>query len=539
MITYDDLNSFPAIIFSEDGDTLIIENDYLLGIVAITGFVEEVTGEDSSVYFEKAFQYTLDGIFWSDWISLSLGNLTKINAKYNHAFSIKFKYTRKGVDSVKKLRFVRIFVNAQYEKIPESVTYNNSYLSKYLPFLNIDSINWTVNVLNKVFKSGIVPKFIERNNNVNWEDEDYINFWWNIIYINALKYTYSSIFSNILDYTNLAKKLLIQKDIIPGEKDDLATYYYLLTHYYDEIMKRGSPSVFDNDRTLPNNFINIKLKGELLRLCNQPSTIESSFGIISGSETGWIVGTTCPNYRYNDSYVDFIKGFETSEDIKDVTLYSLLNDQFVSLYDVSNDPEVVENYFKINTLNNSVFAGVNANKNKAILVDEESDYEISFKVKGLVPGNQLNFGVKGYNFLGNEVSFINLSDNVNNNIFITTNELTGDLFIKGIIRFKSCESVDNIPHLKELNNLKFPGGIETISPVILIASNNDVYLYDIKIKLLPPTYTQSTIFYNSELIIKVLENYISLTKDEISNILTEKLIPVHTVLTFNEKDNLN
>lgn len=540
MITYDDLaQNRSEIVFSEDGDTLIIENDFLLGINSITGFIEETLGEDSSVFFDKSFQYTVDGIMWSDWLSLTLNNIININTKYNHVFGIKFRYIRKGTNSVKKIRFVRLFIHGQYSNISESISYNNSYLNKYIPFLNIESINWTVNVLNKVFKAGIVPKFIERSDNVNWIDEDYINFWWGIIYINALKYTYSSVFSNILDNTNLVKKLLIQKDIITGEKDDLATYYYLLTHYYDEIMKRGSSSVFDDNRTLPNNYDNIKLKGELLRLCNQPLTIESSFGIISGSETGWIVGETCPNYRYNDSYVDFIKGFEVSEDIKDVSLYSLLNNTLVSLDNVSDDPEIVKNYFKVNTLSNSVFAGVDANKDKAVLVDEESDYEISFRVKGLLSSNKLKFAVKGYNFLGNEISFVNLSNGANNNIFIETDGLTGDLFVKGVIRYKSCESVDSIPHLIGLKNLKFPGGIEKISPIILIACNNDVYIYDIKIKLLPPTYTQSTIFYNSELIIKVLENYISLTKDEMANILMEKLIPVHTVLTFNEKDNLN
>lgn len=534
MISYDYTYDYLRILFTEEGDTLIIDNDPMFGVDKIISFSDDISFSDVGVSFDKYFQYTVDGVNWSEWIRLSNFNLSNINTKYNHVFNIRYKYIRVGKNTSISLYFHSILLSITYREVQQPKLYTNSIFNKYVPFINKESIHWAVNVLNKIYNKGIVPKYIVRGDNNNWQDEDYINLWWSIIYINALKVSYNNVFSDILENTNLVKKLLIQKDIIPGETDDLGRYYYLLTHYYDEIMKRGTVSIFDKQRDLPDNFENVTIRGELLRLCNQPLHIESIFGLINGWEVGWLVGATCPGYNYNDIYIDFIKGFEVTESVVDLNKYPLLNSEYISLEDVEIEGTDI-GCMKVNTTDNDIYSGVSGTYEKSILVDNESDYEISFKIKGLQDGNNLKFGVKGYNFLGNQVDLVSILDDTDLNYFIQTNTLNGDLFFKGFIRYKSFDTLEKLPEIGGLLNLKFTDGVEYISPIIEVACNNNVYLYDIKIRNLPVTSVQSNLLYNSELIVKLLDGYSSLTKQQIVDLIVTKLIPIHTVVSTSER----
>lgn len=103
------------------------------------------------------------------------------------------------------------------------------------------------------------------------------------------------------------------------------------------------------------------------------------------------------------------------------------------------------------------------------------------------------------------------------------------------LRYKSFDTLEKLPEIGGLLNLKFTNGVEYISPVIEVGCNNDVYLYDIKIRNLPVTSVQSNLLYNSELVIKLLDGYSPLTKQQIIHIITTKLIPIHTVVSTSER----
>lgn len=535
MIVYDDINLVSRISFSEEGDTLIISNYHVFGISKINSFFDITESESEGIFFKKYFQYTVDGVNWTEWEELSNYTLSNINVRYNHPFNIRYKYIRSGQNTSNLLYFYSISLDFDYKELSVPKLYENSYWKKYISFWNSESIEWSIAVLKKVVAKGVVPRFIERGLNSNWEDEDYLNFWWNFIYINALESTYINVFSNPLNFTSLLKKLLIQKDIIPGETEDLGRYYYLLTHYYDEVMKRGSNSIFDKSRTLPNNYSGVNIRGELLRLCNQSSVIESVFGIVKGEETGWIIGSTCPGYGYNDFYQNFLKAWELGDSVTDLNKYPLSNPSFLSLQDIIVDEKTIS-AIEINTADNNVYAGILGTYEKSILVDNESDYEISFKVKGLLSGNNIDFGVIGYNFLGDELDFIKVSDDTESNTFLSIDTKSGDLFFRGVIRYKSYVLEEAELNFTETDILKFVTGIERISPKILISCNNDVYIYDIKIKNLPVTSSASILLNNSELVIKLIEDAGSLSVQEIVSTIIEKLIPIHMIVTTSERD---
>lgn len=533
MITFNEVETKSSILCTEEGDTIILKNSYYFGFSGITSFVDDVTAESVEVYFEKYFRYTLDGLHWSEWFVLSNNSLISIVPKKNHLFSIEYRYIRKGSNSSLKLSLHSITLNFTYIGLEEPNSYKNFCFKRYFPFLNVNSISWAQNVLSKVFKKGIVPRYIERGENLGWDDEDYINFWWTVIYLTALRLEYNNIF-NLLQHKDLLKKYLQQKDLYLGRDESLDEYYYLLTHYYDEIMKRGSSCVLDKERQLPLNYENSIIRGELLRVCGQTEAIESVFGIVTSYETGWIVGDTSPVYNYNDFYQDFIRGFEKSVEIENVNLYPLLNADYITEVEVVEGSQNL-NVFKINTGLTGLDAGVDSSFINSILVDSDSDYEVSFKVKGLVVGNRLSFAVVAYNSLGGEVGLVNIDDAVTNNNFLVSTTLEGDLFVRGNIFFKDRISFSPKVDLPNQKSLKFSEGVERISPKILFSGNNDIYLYDIKVRVLPVIDLASYITTSGELSIKIQEDSTYRTKEEIVRIISEKLIPLSMNVSEEER----
>lgn len=534
MVTLDSLSQKSAIVCTENNDIVILDNFHYFGVQSIVSFTDDISPTDENVYFEKYFQYTVDGIHWSDWLELNETNLLSVNVKINHIFSIKYKYISKGASEASKLWIHSIKLNIVYfEPTPPSF-YKNFFTKNYFGFFNTNSIEWSVNVLNKIFQKGIVPEFIERKNNINWQDEDFINFWWTVIYFHSLKVSYDEIFTELFHYPYLLKEFIKQKGLYVSNNSSIDEYYYIVNHYYDEVMKRGSASILDKNRILPSEYNGVSIKGELLRLCNQKESIESVFGVISEYETGWIVGYTSPIYNYADFYRDFIRAFEISEGIDNIGLYPLYNSNYITEEEIVVDGITI-NALKINTGDSGNMSGIVGTFQNSMIVDNDSDYEISFKIKGLETGNRVYFTLDAFNSLGINVPLQNIKDLSLEEVFLDSTTLSGDLFIRGNIMFKNRTSYESNTELPGQNALRFVEGVDRISPVILISNNNDCYIYDIKIKTLPITNTMSYLMTAGELIIKIYENLTEFSKEEIIKIINETLIPISMNVAKDER----
>lgn len=524
MITLDVLSNKSSIVCSEAGDVIILEGFHYFGLQSVTSFVDDTYSSDVDVFFEKYFQYTVDGIHWSDWVVLDDLNLSSIDTKTNHTFSIRYRYIRRG-DLVVPLYFHSVTLSVIYSSPIEPSFYKSFFTKNYFSFFNTRSIEWSVNVLNKTFKRGIVPSFIERERNLNWSDEDFINFWWTAIYFQSLKVVYDEVFTELFHYPDLLKKFISQKGLYVTNNLGIDEYYYIITHFYDEVMKRGSASILDKNRALPVNYEGVSIKGELLRLCNQKEAIESVFGIISEYETGWIVGRTSPIYRYPDFYRDFIRAFEVTEEVENISLYPLYNSTYVAEEEIIVDGVTI-NALKVNTGDSGNMAGVASNFQNSILVDSDSDYEISFKIKGLQSGNRVYFKLDAFNSLGVNLPLQNIRDLTPEEVFLDSTTLSGDLFVRGSIMFKNRTSYDSNTELPGQVALRFVEGVDRISPVILVSNNNNCYIYDIKVRVLPLSGNMSYLLTAGELIIKIVESSTEYSEDQLKKIIGEKLIPI-------------
>lgn len=524
MITLDVLSNKSSIVCSEADDVIILEGFHYFSLQSITSFVDDTYSSDVNVFFEKYFQYTVDGIHWSDWFTLSNLNLSSIVPKINHVFSIKYKYIRKGSVAV-PLYFHSVTLNVVYISLVEPSFYRNFFTKNYFSFLNTRSIEWSVNVLGKTFKKGVVPSFIERDRNLNWSDEDFINFWWTAIYFQSLKVAYDEVFTELFHYPNLLREFVRQKGLYVTNNLGIDEYYYIITHFYDEVMKRGSASILDKNRVLPVDYEGVSIKGELLRLCNQREVIESVFGIISEYETGWIVGKTSPIYKYPDFYRDFIRAFEVTEEVENISLYPLYNPSYITEEEIVVDGVII-NALKVNTGNSGNMAGITGTFQNSIIIDSDSDYEISFKIRGLESGNRVYFTLDAFNSLGINVTLQNIRDLSLEEVFLDSTTLSGDLFIRGNIMFKNRTSYESNTELPGQNALRFVEGVDRISPVILVSNNNNCYIYDIKVRVLPLTGSMSYMLTAGELIIKIVESSTEYSESQLKKIIGEKLIPI-------------
>lgn len=83
---------------TENGDVLRISTDVpVLGLVLLSGFMDDTDGETSDVYFKKKFRYSKDiGVTWSEWQDLNQGNIQSVPISEKELFLFEYAYQQEG-----------------------------------------------------------------------------------------------------------------------------------------------------------------------------------------------------------------------------------------------------------------------------------------------------------------------------------------------------------------------------------------------------------------------------------------------------------
>lgn len=518
------LYSQSAFSFTEDGDILTVKTDQpVIGITGITGFEidENVAG---GIPLEKYFRASVDnGLHWTEWTDLNLFNLQNLPLKKNHFFEIEYKFVKRGSEET---LLYKINLNFSYEVPPEPEIYQSHFFNKFFSYYNNDSIKWSLNILAKIYGKGIVPKFIERGSNENWSDEDYINIWWSIIYMTALKLSYNKVYSQMAHYTFLLKKYLENKGLYFGFEENLDELYYFMSKFYDEMSKRGSLCVFDRNREIPQNYENVQLRGELVRLIDRQDYDEFVAGLITSDNQGWILGESSPGYCNTDLYRNFVKDWENSFwDVSSLDKYPLYNPNFLSLGTI----EIKNRQLTAMKVHPPTpdYSGIGGDMSKGVVVDSKLSYLVRFKVKSFANFN-LKFGCKAFDSLNNPIDLVSMETSQISEWFydgqIPSNNQRQDNYFAGIIFGSSVTGIfDGIDGLSK--NLKFPQvGVSKILPQILISTSTPVYIYDVKVFLLT---ADKEVYLSSipELLLYLKKNNYFYTDDELERIIGTYLVP--------------
>lgn len=486
---------------SEIGDVLFIYSQAAVaGNVTITSFVDTIQGENPNRYFTKSFRYSTDGVNYSSWMSLTNSNLSNITGNVPGLIFFEFKYQREGTDNTGILEFqglqligniiIQICNNTvSLESIFEDLVCNDALTSA--------TAN---NLLKKIYKSGILPEFIERGEGV--DDTDFVSLWSAVCFFLA----YISAFMHEFDTILYKRKYLIeymkQRNIAFCEDQiPFMDLQFLANNFYDEIRKRGTQMIYKEKGSKLLDDSTAPIRGEWLRLICKNHYDEFLVDVMEKHKHGWCIGQSSP--MYNGTYFSrqINKTEENSADFLDLSKYDLINGDNVFITN--------EGTKKIAGLIGG--AGIQgfgfdldnpistALPEQLIIVDKEIDYEITFLIKrNIGSSGSLRFGVTGYNRNNvlKPLSFQRIDNLLTENTFLLDNtqsitKIENEwYFVRAIIYAAKSQPINGPERKLNVNqgiNLRFNANedIEKIKISLYLDSTdtNDIYkIHDFKMR---------------------------------------------------------
>lgn len=542
---------------TEIGDVLIIQVEVpILGLVFLSSYIDQTVGETAVRYFNKKFRYSVDGITFSDWLDLTNENIQLVDVEPTNTFRIEYRYQRTGSDITGDLQFNEVTVSGEYQALVNPEVYNRSIFSSFFDFYDIDLLNWALNVLEKIYKS-IVPKYIERgvNDNINWEDKDFIDFWRSVTHFFAILVRFARLFENISSNKTLLLEYLRSHDLYVCDETDLVDLIYIMNNIFDEIRQRGTIQISlsknqiddssdisfsDSSSSLSTVSVSKEVNGELLRLICYKTTDEFIFAPIQ--YIGWIVDKCSPLYRGTNFAYSLIKGYELSQDFNDLSKYPINDLNYCTLK--NNDSKMV---LSIDGVPNGLDIGLKSSLlTFPIIVDSSIAYEITFWIKQVNIEDTLTFGCNAFDKDGNQINLQSIVTGLNENKFFSEKGLNINnqwYFVRGIIFNKDQDLLTSSQALLDLgfgqhlrfNNLE---NITYICPQLYIENNtgltsNEVLIWDFKIRPLKYDFEVGFVGLKNLLVTWMKNNSGKYTNDEVTNIMYQKLIPYNFALINN------
>jgi hypothetical protein len=298
----------------------------LLGVYNFTDVtLSEATFSSDAIYYisirdndpgvQRLKLYTSvsqDGVFFTEFTDGDADYLNTYVAnkplKPNHFVSVIFNVVN---ETNEKSVFKNLSIEFSITK-PESTPYFDRLTCfKGLSRINRDSLQLTANVLNKVVKPGIVPEFVKRGLNEKWEDEDFFSFFEELIYVPALWNFYLKYFRDFIYDRNFTREYLAQRNLTATFESEDALYY-LVTHYYNEMRRRGTNLVFEERYELPaDTYVSEEtwVRGEFLRLLNIDDMSSIEMYRLEGDDTEWFIDQSSPGYMSPTSEKGSIKAY--------------------------------------------------------------------------------------------------------------------------------------------------------------------------------------------------------------------------------------
>jgi len=490
-------------------DIIEIKTEYpIVGVSRFTDFSVMEVGPDGFLSNNKwltvTFRYSVDAINFSKQEELTKKNIRKIIG-IRHTHPIIIEYAVRNNTSY-KIDLISINLEFNTRKLEISKTFSKSLWADYLNFYDRHVLLWAVNVLNKVYRPGIVAKYVKRgrNRNNNWEDKDFIDFWWTTIHLFAFRiYFAEKMPGEVLYRKDLLTEFLRQRGMYTSPNDDLGELYYLVNNYYNEMRRRGTYMIYSEkygerhpqgfNGKMPENYNmlhqsvlesqfdkDVVVRGELLRLLGVDNINELDIFRLEKEDCGWYVGISSPTY----TSPTHIKGY-----IKD-TRYLAPSGTYDAMADIYR-------------LSGGMLIGTNSNitdLTNMTNVNTSISYEITFCIRRTsITNGAISFGVTLFsefgNVLGNKPLFLDGSPatDIDNSgrvaLFFKNSNILRQrdtwYFVRGIIYTYDITQIE-YPLNKGLNigignHLKFPD--RYVSGIIpYIQSYINVEVKDLKIR---------------------------------------------------------
>lgn len=418
-------------ISNQQGDSFLIETTVpIVGLIALSDFIDTTTGS-----FYKEFRYATDGINFTSWYELTADNLAAVSVQASDNFLIEYRYTNL-LNS--EATFTDIEVSGSFSSITCGKTYQASIFNEFFGCTNTEVLQWCINVTGKLYKDGIVAKYVTRGDeaNINGIDRDYVDFWRTVACVFGYAVVFARQFQNFRTSERILDAYLESRGIIFCDSNTETEKNYLVEKFFDEIRQRGTNRIY---KTKIEN--NSTVDGELLRSICYDTDDEFIFNLHLPHTVGWSVGNSSPLFRSLEGQEGVNKSYETTEDFVDLDLYptfgngtqAILTDGDKDVYSILNVPD-------------TEIAGIGDNDTAfAINVDSGLDYEFCFFVRQPVAEANLTFGLLSYDIDNTPTTLNRISDAASTNNFFETVQLantTDYFFVRGILYNKDANGGD-------------------------------------------------------------------------------------------------
>lgn len=387
---------------TEIGDVIRIKTEVpVIGLLFLTTFSDSVEEQLEASFF-KQFRYSNDGgLNFTEWVDLNILNIQGVSVERKDQFILEYRYEATGTSIGSGLIFNSITVSGEFENL-EYPIYDTTLFKKFFDVNDINVLGWALNVLEKLYRSGILPEYIKRNDDSsnNVEDRDFIVFWNSVTHFFALIVYFYRQYENIASNKELIKEFLQGKDIQIPVNENLEDLSYLLYNYISEYRRRGTERiVYKKDQN------GEQIDGELLRLIGFVEPDEFIFALLEPKDTGLCVGHSSPCWKGTEGIVNLIKAYEYAYGFTDITKYPLIGSSYVSLI---NNELVLSNQ---GTLDSAGIGMDVLDQTKLIKVDSGIDYTISAEVsKNVLDDDNIRFDCLAYDKDFNQVNLVPLSD---------------------------------------------------------------------------------------------------------------------------------
>lgn len=356
--------------------------------------------------------------------------------------------------------------------------YNKTVFKRFFEENDPAVMEWAENVLEKVSSPGILPTFIKK------DGEDFKAYWETVCHIFALVVLYAKQYNEI-DTNKILFELFIEnRGLVTDEVNTLEQMKYLFNNYVKEYRKRGTLDIVNKEGSI---------LGELLRLIRYKTEDEFIFALLMSRDTGWTMGHSSPTWNRTDTVLNVTKGYETTESVKDLNAYPLVNPTGVVIVDdIDNNGTPIQ----VMTFVGNAWVGISSeiDKTKLLPISENLSYQISFKVKTSSTSNQnLKFGVEVFNEAVQPMICKESYGSAESNNFVSGSKGILEPPVVGV--YYECRAIlsrKNRAYAKQLE-LNFPkgrglqmkDGMKFLSLSLTQDRSNSsalVYIYDIKIK---------------------------------------------------------
>lgn len=551
-------------------DVLIIQvKSPILGITSLQTYSDVTVGETVNRFFKREFSYSLDGLFFTDWLDLKDEVLQGINFSQDSKFYVNYRYTRLGSDDTGVLEWhsVRLIGDYNYSYTGSYFVLPKSIFSDYF-YRNPKHIHLCTILLKKLYDDGILAEYITRGETENPEidDRDFIDFWDTVCCFYALIFLHAEKVIEYYDDKESLKKFLSGFDMYFNQDQDMQDLKYVESNYYEQISLRGTVIPFDlnNDE---------KVLGEFLRLIHYKVGDFYLFEKIPNTESGWWMNKTSPAYKGNFSSKTTIVAGEFSNNLKNSTFNN------TPIYNANGDvlysTDSSYNVYEIKNVTSGDICGIgydkgnwfNTNFQDSWNVDENVDYELSFYVKKIGLNPVMNIGCVGVSVGGNKKVLLNQSNGLQSEYFIknlTLNNQTDYFFIKLFIYGKNNLNTNIGTDFLFGNQLRMVSGVDKIVPIIEIdgttygTSNQELKIRDLRLRTLSRGITVNKIYDDGSMTpslsnkpltggtnfcftlspniinIRYKNNTGKISKEQIYSIVKKKLLPFNNTLNIIE-----